>query len=86
MAGDSDIRILGLLADELDAARATLERLGMALCSNPAVAAQHMAELQSLDDIGQRQAAIATILRAQDISEAAGKITLESICRRLGTV
>lgn len=79
-------RILGLLADELDASRAALEQLGMALCGNPAVAAGHIAELQSLDDIGQRQAAIAAILRAPDIRAAANNVTLESICRRLGTI
>lgn len=85
MANSDESRILGLLADELDAARATLERLGIALCGNPAVAGQHIHELQALDDIGQRQAAIAAILRAPDIGAAATGATLESICRRLGT-
>lgn len=77
-------RILALLADELDASRLALEQLGITLCGNPIIAAEHMSELQSLDDIGQRQAAIATILRAPDIQAAANRATLESICRRLG--
>lgn len=75
--------LLALLADELDAVRGELERLGVALCENPDVARRHVGDLQSLDHIGQRQAAIASILRAPDRMAASRAAGLESIRRRL---
>ncbi|AGH48292.1 MULTISPECIES: hypothetical protein [Sphingomonadales] len=85
MEGEEDRRILRLLADELDAVCGRLERLGGVLCDNITLNAELIVELQALDDIGQRQAAIARILRAADLPQAAQGITLESIRRRLGT-
>lgn len=84
-AGDED-GILALLADELDAARGELEQLGLALCGDPDLARRHMGELQSLDHIGQRQMAIAAILRSPDRTVAARDVALEAIRRRLGSV
>lgn len=83
MPGRDDARLLGLLADELDALRGELERLGVTLCADPAVAREHMAALQSLDQIGQRQAAVAAILRAPDRAEAARNVRLEALAGRL---
>lgn len=83
MPARKDARLLDLLADELDALRGELERLGVALCADPAVARGHMAALQSLDQIGQRQAAIAEILRAPDRAKAARDVRLEAMARRL---
>lgn len=83
MAEGNDPRLLHLLADELDALRAELERLGVVLCADPAVARGHMAALQSLDRIGQRQAAVAEILRAPDRAAAVRNVRLESMAQRL---
>ena len=83
MAEAEDARLLTLLADELDALRAELEGLGVALCADPAVARGHMAALQSLDQIGQRQAAIADVLRASDRVEAVRGVRLEALAQRL---
>jgi len=86
MKDSDEARILAALADELDVARGELERLGVALCGDPLVAGRYMAALQSLDHVGQRQAAIAAILRAPDIAAAADGTGLEAIRRRLGTI
>lgn len=83
MADRDDARLLALLADELDALRSELEGLGVSLCADPVVARGHMAALQSLDQIGQRQAAVADILRAPDRVEAARDVRLEAMARRL---
>lgn len=76
-------RILALLAEEFDAVRAELERLGMALCVDPETARRHIHDLQALDHIGQRQAAIAAILRSPDRVAAAGDARLEAVRQRL---
>lgn len=78
--------LLAMLADELDAARAQLETLGVALIGDAKTAARHMTELQSLDHVGQRCASIATILRAGDIHAASHAAKLESIPARLAAL
>ena len=78
--------LLATLAVELDEARADLERLGTALCANPTVAMAHVGELQSLDHIGQRCAAIATILRSSDMHSAGQAAPLETIADRIGSL
>lgn len=75
--------LLAMLADELDAARAQLEALGLALVDDSAVAARHVTELQALDHVGQRCASVAAILRAEDLQAATQDATLESITARL---
>jgi hypothetical protein len=75
--------LLGMLADELDAARAQLEALGLALIDDPAVATRHVTELQALDHVGQRCASVAAILRAEDLYAATQDAVLESITTRL---
>jgi hypothetical protein len=78
--------LLSMLAEELDAARAQLESLGMTLCGNPDVARQHMTELQALDYVGQRCASVAAILRSDDMHAASHAATLESITGRLASL
>lgn len=78
-----DRRILMLLAEELDSARHEIEALGLALCSDAAIAARHVGDLQRLDHIGQRQMEVAEILRAPDMAAAAAKTRLEAMHGRL---
>ncbi|KRB79484.1 hypothetical protein ASE00_19545 [Sphingomonas sp. Root710] len=78
--------LLAMLADELDAARAQLEALGVTLIGDANVATRHMTELQSLDHVGQRCASIASILRADDLHAASHAAKLESIPARLATL
>ena len=83
MARLSHEDLLALLADELDAARAQLEALGVSLIGDPLVTVRHMSELQTLDHAGQRCASVASILRSDDIYEAIRGAGLDSIARRV---
>lgn len=78
--------LLAMLAGELDDARADLERLGTALCSNALLAAAHLEELQALDHVVQRCASVAQILRSRDMRAASQAATLESISDRFASV
>jgi hypothetical protein len=78
--------LLALLADELDAARAQLDALGLALADDAELARRHLIELQALDHAGQRCAAIAVILRADDPHAATLGAPLESIAGRAGAL
>ncbi len=75
--------LLAALAGELDAAKAQLEQLGVALIMNPQTAAAHTKELQALDHVGQRCATIADILRSADLKAASHGASLESIANRV---
>jgi hypothetical protein len=75
--------ILAQLADELELARLQLESLADTLCTDADVVMKHIAALQTLDSVGQRQAAIAEIIRAGDIVATAQANPLEAIMRRL---
>jgi hypothetical protein len=79
----SQDELLGMLADELDAARAQLEALGVALIGDSNVAMHHIGRLQAIDHIGQRCASIAAILRSDDLHAASVNATLESVPARL---
>jgi hypothetical protein len=84
MASVSRSDLLALLADELDAAHAQLEALGLALADDAALAHRHLVKLQALDHAGQRCASVATILRAEDLHAAARGASLDSIAGRAG--
>lgn len=84
MASVSRSDLLALLADELDAARAQLEALGLALADDEALVHRHLAELQALDHAGQRCASVAAILRAEDLHAATRGASLDSIAARAG--
>ena len=86
MTGISQDDLLAMLADELDAARAQIETLGVALIHDVRVATDHMTELQSLDHVGQRCASVAAILRSGDLQAATHASPLESIVARLATL
>ena len=75
--------LLLMLADELDAARAQLEALGVALIGDDKFAIRHIGRLQAIDHIGQRCASIAAILRSDDLHAASVSATLETIPARL---
>ncbi|MES2498863.1 MAG: hypothetical protein V4618_22330 [Pseudomonadota bacterium] len=75
--------LLAMLAEELDAARAQLEALGLVLIDDSDVAARHVTELQALDHVGQRCASVAAILRSDDLHAASLGACLESITARL---
>ena len=78
--------LLLALADELDAARHDLEALAATLCADPAIALHHLGALQTIDEVGQRQAATAAILRAPDPLAAAAIVPLEAVRCRLSSV
>ncbi|TZG26195.1 hypothetical protein [Sphingomonas montanisoli] len=86
MAVIAEDELLSMLADELDAARAELEQLGVRLCSNPATARAHVHDLQSLDHVGQRCTSVAAILRSDDLQAASRDARLESITGRLAAL
>lgn len=79
----SQADLLAMLADELDAARAQIEMLGVVLAGDVAVAMRHITQLQAIDHIGQRCASVAAILRADDLLAASHGASLESIPARL---
>ena len=81
--GPGENQLLNMLADELDAARAQLETLGVALIGDPLFALRHVMDLQALDHVGQRCACIAAILRADDRFAAGHAASLEAIPARL---
>lgn len=83
MAKLSQNDLLALLAEELEAAHAQLEALGVVLIGDPLVAVRHISELQALDHAGQRCASIAEILRSRNLHAAAEAARLESIPARM---
>ena len=86
MAKLSQNDLLALLAEELEAAHAQLEALGVVLIGDPLVAVRHISELQALDHAGQRCASIAEILRSRNLHAAAEAARLESIPARMRAI
>lgn len=78
--------LLAMLADELDAACAQLETLGVVLIGDVGIASRHVTQLQALDHVGQRCASVAAILRAEDLHAASLAACLESITDRLAAL
>src|SRR3546814_1152912 len=62
-----NLPVLQAIAGELEASRHCLEQLGLTLCLDPNLAQAHLAELQALDELGQRQTCLAQVLRAADM-------------------
>ncbi len=67
---------LAIVARELSALAAEIEDVGAGLCADPAVIVAHMTLLQAIDLIGQRQRALADLLRAADFGDAVAACTL----------
>ncbi len=79
----ADDRLIASLAAELEAMRAELEELGAVLCGDVDVVRRHMVALQALDELGQRAAAIADVLRADDRVNAVRLVPLAGLAARL---
>lgn len=58
---------------------AEIERLGGALCTDPAVCSAHMDALQDIDRIAQMQRSLAAILVQPDLVAAAQRTELECV-------
>ncbi|MFM5913580.1 hypothetical protein D5I55_00670 [Chakrabartia godavariana] len=67
------------LAAQLEDMGRSLERLGEALCADPAVISGHIGALQEIDRIAQMQFAISAIIAAPDQVEACLVSPLERI-------
>src|SRR3546814_5254136 len=65
-----NLPVLQAIAGELEASRHCLEQLGLTLCLDPNLAQAHLAALQALDELGQRQTCLAQVLRAADMRAA----------------
>lgn len=73
------------LADELDRAGVSLETSAAALCSDPAIAAGHMASLQCFDQVTQVLGEIAGVLRRRVAGEdPLTAIRLDALRARMG--
>ncbi|MCF8710448.1 hypothetical protein [Rhizorhapis sp. SPR117] len=55
----------------------------MALCSDPNLVQAHLPTLQGLDELAQRQACLALVLRATDMQAALADISLEALRERM---
>ncbi|KPP96326.1 hypothetical protein [Erythrobacter sp. HL-111] len=64
------------IADSLRLLAIDTEGMGLALCSDPAVAARHMEQLQAIDRISQSLRELARVLAASDPEAAIGSICL----------
>lgn len=64
------------IAERLGALAHDVEGMGLALCSDPDVAARHMGQLQAIDRIGQSLREIARVLASSDPEAAVNDICL----------
>lgn len=60
-----------------------IEELGASLCRDPALMQAHIADLQAIDHIAQKQRALASLLTAECPVTALDSITLEDLKERL---
>ena len=73
------------VADILTELSSEIEQLGERLCSDPAIVANHMAQLQVIDLIGQQQRWLAAMLRADCPLAAIDTIGVEALRERFRT-
>lgn len=64
------------IADSLGSLAGEIEGMGLALCSDPDIAARHMEQLQAIDRISQSLRELALVLGASDPQAAIGEIRL----------
>lgn len=86
MTGTEHFAHLAKIADILGELSEEIETLGVRLCCNPAVAREHMADLQAIDLIGQKQRWLADLLRAECPVSAVEAINVEMLQRRMRAV
>jgi hypothetical protein len=79
----SDGFVRSLIADELDRISAALEDMGVQLCCDPQIVLGHLAMLQTIDELCQRNENLARTLRADDMVAESASITLDSLRTRL---
>ncbi|MBB4642142.1 hypothetical protein [Rhizorhapis suberifaciens] len=82
-AAADHLAVMNAIAAELEAARHSMEQLGLALCLDPHLAQAHLPALQSLDELGQRQTCLAQILRSSDMAGAVKQIPLDALRDRM---
>ncbi|MBC2665601.1 hypothetical protein H7F51_08700 [Novosphingobium flavum] len=70
-------RILTELAAEIEA-------LGARLCTDPAVIARHLTELQAIDQIAQKQQQLAALLLADCPHAAVDAMGMDAVRQRIG--
>lgn len=70
---------LEIVARELAALAVDIEAIGAELCADAAMATAHSTSLQSIDLIGQRQRALAELLRAENFDHALADCNLSRI-------
>jgi len=73
---------LTTVADVLCELSGEIEGLGATLCTDPAIIARHVAQLQSIDLIAQKQRWLATMLRADCPLSAVDTIGVEALRER----
>jgi hypothetical protein len=76
---------LAAVADVLAELGHEIETLGATLCRDPAIAARHIAELQAIDHIAQKQHALAALIRAECPVSALAVMGLDNLRIRLST-
>ncbi|MEE4207139.1 MAG: hypothetical protein V2I39_12670 [Erythrobacter sp.] len=76
MSASFPIGIHPAIAESLGALATDTEGMGLALCSDPDIAARHMEQLQAIDRISQSLREIARVLAASDPEAAIGSICL----------
>ncbi|HQS69296.1 MAG: hypothetical protein B7Y36_17145 [Novosphingobium sp. 28-62-57] len=74
---------LARVAEVLDMLGEEVEALGRQLCTDPALVATFMNELQAIDRIAQHQHALASLLRADCMTSAVNSLGLEELAQRL---
>jgi hypothetical protein len=79
----TDDELMLRLAVEIEYARRMLGAMGDELSCDTLVVGRHLAELQSLDIVGQMLGHIATVLRSSDVGGAVDRIGMAELKARL---
>lgn len=80
MLPPSHLARMALVLEEMST---EIEALGLALCSDPALAHGLMRELQAVDLIAQKQRSLARLLVAECTESAIGELGIEDLKQRL---
>lgn len=80
---DTDDQLRLRLAEELEYARRMLTSMGDELASDPLIVSRHLAELQTVDIVGQMLGHIAAVVRSSDPPGAIERIGMGALKARL---